>query len=155
MDDKIIENNMKKNKKIKILLIDDDEMMRIYFRDVFWMHSKNNNYEVLMASNLDEAQKMIEDKETRPDSIFLDVLMSTNKGNTTPAYKIARSLEFISKIKKDKELSNIKIVLYSGHKEQAITDSCEKLGIDGTITKGELMPKEIVAFTDKLHGTNN
>ena len=103
---------MLKNKKIKILLVDDDEMMRIYFRDIFWIHSRNNKYEVSMASNLDEAEKMIQDKETRPDSIFLDVLMSTNKGKNTPAYKIARSLEFISKIKKDKDLSKIKIILF-------------------------------------------
>ena len=144
-----------KGKKVKILLIDDDDMMRIYFRDIFWIHSRRIQYEVNMASSISEAESIITDKETRPDSIFLDVLMSTNGGKNTPAFQIARSLEFISKIKKDKDLSKIKIVLFSGHKEQAITDSCVKLGVDGCITKGELMPREIIDFADKLHGTNH
>ena len=149
------EKDIGKGKKVKILLIDDDEMMRIYFRDIFWIHSRKIQYDVIMASSIKEAEELINDKETRPDSIFLDVLLSTKGGKNTPAYQIARSLEFISKIKKDKEFSKIKIVLYSGHREQAINDSCVRLGIDGCITKGELMPREIIDFTDKLHGTNH
>ena len=35
-----------KGKKVKILLIDDDDMMRIYFRDIFWIHSRRIQYEV-------------------------------------------------------------------------------------------------------------
>ncbi len=143
-------------KKVKILLVDDDEMMRIYFRDVFWIHGRSDSYDIKMVSSLDEAEKIIEDKETRPDSIFLDVLMSAkgNKG-ATPAYQIARSLEFISRMKKNKDFSGINIIIYSGQKEQSLKEAASKLGIDGYIVKGELMPKEIIAFTDKIHGTNN
>ena len=147
---------MDKNKnRRKILLIDDDEMMQIYFRDIFWIHGRNDFYEINMVSNLEEAEKIVRDVKTRPDSIFLDVLMSSNKKGGAPAYHIARALEFISKIKNDKELSKINIIIYSGQKEQYLKEAALELGIDGYLIKGELMPREIVEFTDKIHGTNN
>ena len=62
-------------KKIKILLIDDDEMMRIYFRDIFWIHSKKDVYDVQMVSSFEEAEKIVKNENTKPDTIFLDVLM--------------------------------------------------------------------------------
>ena len=143
-------------RKVKILLIDDDEMMRIYFRDIFWVHGVNCVYDIKMVASLEEAEKMIEDKTARPDTIFLDVLMSScgNKGKA-PAYQIARSLEFINKIKKNKDYSNINIIIYSGQKEEYLKEAAQELGIDGYLVKGELMPKEVVSFTDKIHGINN
>ena len=140
-------------KKIKILLIDDDEMMRIYFRDIFWIHSKNDAYDVKMVSTLEEAEKVIADATTRPDTIFLDVLMSS-KGSA-PAFQIARSLKFIDKVKKDKNLSNINIVIYSGQKEQYLKEAALQLGIDGYLVKGELMPREIMNFIEQIHESNN
>jgi len=146
----------KEKNKIKILLIDDDEMMRIYFRDIFWIHGKNNFYDIKMVSSLEEAEKIVKDQNERPDSIFLDVLMaSMGKRGSAPAYQIARSLEFISKIKKNKDTSNINIIIFSGQKEEYLKEAAQELGIDGYLIKGELMPKEIVSFTDKIHAINN
>jgi len=140
-------------KKIKILLIDDDEMMRIYFRDIFWIHSKSDDYDVNMVSTLEDAEKIVQDENTRPNTIFLDVLMSA-KGSA-PAYQIARSLKFIDEIKKNKDFRNINIVIYSGQKEQYLKEAALQLGISGYLVKGELMPKEIMNFIDKIHESNN
>jgi DNA-binding NarL/FixJ family response regulator len=143
-------------KKVKILLIDDDEMMRVYFRDIFWVHGGNNIYDIKIASSLEEAEKILSDDKERPDTIFLDVLMSSKyKDGNAPAFQLARSLEFISKVKNDKNLSHINVVIYSGQKEDYMKEAAEGLGVNGYLVKGELMPKEIVAFTDKIHGTNN
>ncbi|MEI6580873.1 MAG: response regulator [bacterium] len=144
MDDKI--------KKIKILIVDSDEMMRIYFRDIFWIHGRSNEYEVLMASTLEEAEKIISDKNTCPDTIFLDIIMSPKKSHIS-AFEITRCIDFVSKIKNNKDLNQVKIILYSGHKEEALKSNLSKIGIDGFLIKGESMPKEIIAFTDKIHGT--
>ena len=57
-------------KKIKILIVDSDEMMRIYFRDIFWIHGRSGQYEVVMASTIEEAEKLVFDINTRPDTIF-------------------------------------------------------------------------------------
>ena len=147
---------MLKNKKIKILLIDDDEMMSIYFRDIFWIHGRSDSYDIKMVSSLEEAEKIVNNENERPDTIFLDIFMSSKGGKgSTPAYQIARSLEFISKIKNDKELCRINIIILSGQKEEYLKDATQGLGINGYLVKGEFMPKEIIAFTDKIHGTNN
>ena len=147
---------MKQDKKIRILLIDNDEMMRIYFRDIFWIHGMSDHYDIEMVSSIEEAEKLVEDENTRPDTIFLDILMSQkgNNGNV-PASQMAHSLEFINKIKKSENFSKINIVVLSGHKEEYLREATKNIGIDGYLVKGELMPKEIVSFTNKIHGTNN
>jgi len=140
--------------KIKILLVDDDDMMRIYFRDIFWIHGLNNKYEVMLVSSLEEAEEKLKDKITRPDTIFLDVMMS-GKGKGGGSEHIKKCLDFISKIKQNPEYKDVKIVIYSGQKEKSFQDAANKLGVDGYLIKGELMPREIIEFTDKLHGTNH
>jgi DNA-binding NarL/FixJ family response regulator len=51
-------------------------------------------------------------------------------------------------------LSGIKIVIYSGQKEKSLVKAVNELGVEGYLIKGELMPKEIIAFTEKIHGEN-
>jgi len=90
------------------------------------------------------------------DTIFLDVLMSSKgTGCSAPAYQMALSLNFISRIKKDKNFSNINVIIYSGQKDEILKEEALKIGVDAYLTKGEIMPKEIIAFTDKIHGHNN
>ncbi len=144
-----------KNERIKILLVDDDEMMRIYFRDIFWIHGRSDTYDVDMASSLDEAMSKVLNKETKPDTIFLDIMLPIKGINDSSDNQIKRSLEFIKKIKDNKEISPTKIIIYSSQKEEIVKKEVEKMGADGYIIKGELMPKEIIDFTDKIHGSNN
>lgn len=138
--------------KIKILLVDNNEMMRIYFRDIFWINGRSDTYDISVASSLEEAEKMVEDKNTTPDTVFLDVLTPYQKGGKTSSYDAEHCLEFVKKIKKDNE---IKVIVYSGQKEELLKEISSHLGADGYLTKGELMPKEVISFTDKIHGANN
>ena len=141
-------------RKIKILLIDSDEMMRIYFRDVFLIHGRSD-YEITMASSLEEAEKNILDKDTKPDTIFLDIMMVCSDGRSGGDEQIKKNLAFIERIKKDKDLSSIKIIIFSNKKEESIKEEASKLGVDAFLVKGELMPKDIIDFTDKIHEHNN
>ena len=146
---------MEKQNKIKILLIDNDEMMCIYFRDIFWVHGGDSKYDVKMASSIKEAEEIIKDETKRPDTIFLDVLMPVSDEDNSPDGQIKRTLSFVDKIKKDKYLSKIRIIIHSSQKETFIKEEAYKLGVDGYLVKGELMPKEIIDFTDKIHESNN
>lgn len=147
---------MEKQNKIKILLVDDDEMIRIYFRDIFWIHGRNDAYEILMASSIKEAEEILSNQETKPDTIFLDTVIPIKNEDNRSSVQLERTLSFIKKIKEDKGLSKIKIIIYSNQKEKQIRDEVEKLGVDGFLIKGELMPKEIIEFIDKIHnGSNN
>jgi DNA-binding NarL/FixJ family response regulator len=141
-------------KKINILIVDDDEMMRIYFRDIFWIHGRNDIYEVVMASSIEEGEKKILDKENKPEIIFLDLMMPVKDGDNSSDGQMRRCLAFIEKVKNDKDLSS-KIIIYSGQKEKIIEDAVKRAGADGYLLKGELMPKEIIAFTDKIYEPNN
>ena len=145
----------KKQNKIKILLVDDDEMMRIYFRDIFWIHGRSDTYDVSMASSLLEAEEKIMNKEMKPDTIFLDMMMPIEGAKNSPEEQIKRTLSFIEKVKKDNDTKNTKIIIYSSQKEKFIKEEVAKLGVDGYLVKGELMPKEIIEFTDKIHESNN
>ena len=143
-------------KKIKILLIDSDEMMRIYFRDIFWIHGRSDTYEINMASSIKEAEKNIGSEDTRPDTIFLDITTpASNENKNSSDECLKNSLSFIEKIKKDNKLSSIKIIIFSNKKEDSIKEEVEKLGVDGFLEKGEMMPKEIIDFTDRFHEHNN
>ncbi len=144
-----------KQDRIKILLIDSDEMMRIYFRDIFWMHGRDDSYKVDIVSSLEEAEKKLEDKDTRPDILFLDVLMSAKGKSNSIDDQVHKSISFIERIKKEKDLEKIKVVIYSSQKEKLIKDEICKLGVEDFLTKGELMPKEIIAFVDKIYESNN
>ncbi len=139
-------------KKIKILIIDSNEMMRIYFRDIFWIHGRGNEYEVLTAASIPEAEKIVFDKSIGIDTIFLDIMMSSKKSHIS-AFEVARCVEFVTKIKSNKEFSCVKIILYSAYSEETLKENLSKIGIDGFLVKGESTPKEIIAYVDQIHGT--
>lgn len=140
-----------KDKPIKILMVDDDQMMRIFFRDIFWVHGRDEHYKVSITSTLIEADGLINDKETRPDVLFLDMMIPLQKGDDTTSSQLERSVEFITKLKKDPELSKIKIVVFSGHKDSDFQKKILSLGVNAYLIKGDFMPKEIIEFVDSIH----
>ena len=141
--------------KNRILLIEDDEMMRIYFRDIFWIHGRSDIYEVVLASNYDQAICFIEDSETRPNTVFLDVTIPEKGKDNSVEEQINRSLCFVKKIKSNKKYSDIKIIIYSSYNDNELESKFKEEGIDGYLIKGQMLPKEVIAFTDKIYGFNN
>ncbi len=141
--------------KNRILLIEDDEMMRIYFRDIFWIHGRSDIYEVVLASNYDQAIYFIEDSETRPNTVFLDVTIPEKGKDNSVEEQINRSLSFVKKIKSNKKYSDIKIIIYSSYNDNELESKFKEEGIDGYLIKGQMLPKEVIAFTDKIYGFNN
>lgn len=144
---------MNLKQKIKILLIENDELMRIFFRDIFWIHGSGKNYELSISSSLKDGLEKIRD--SKPDTIFLDVMIPIEGEDNSTKEQISRSINFVEHLKSDKEMKDIKIVIYSSQKDKNVKEMFEKVGIDGYLIKGEMMPKEIIAFTDKINGSNN
>ena len=81
----------------KILIIDDEEDMRIFLETLF----RKGNFEVSAATNGEEALRQLENFS--PDLITLDILMPKKSG-----------LSFFDVIKKDKRLKSIPIIVLSG-----------------------------------------
>lgn len=135
---------------VKILFVDDDEMMRIFFRDIFWVHGRDDHYQITLAQTLVEADKIIGDPTTCPDIIFLDLMIPLSKSGEATSEQIERSVDFIKKIKNNKELSRIKIVVFSGHKDPTFQKKLISIGANGYLVKGDFMPKEIIEYVDNL-----
>lgn len=146
---------MKKNNKLRILLVDDDEINRIYFRDIFWIHGGDELYEIYSARSIKEARSLLENNDTRPNVIFLDVLISEKGERNDINHQIKRSYEFVSDLKKDKSFSDLKVVIYSSQNDAKTKKEFFKLGTDGFLIKGDLLPKEIIAFTNNIYECNN
>src|SRR3989338_2475290 len=137
------------DKKIKILLIDDDELIRIYFRDVFWIHGLEYKYELLLADNVKKAEEIINNKETRPQIIFLDLVMPIEHDGkiiTTPE----AGMETLKKIKSDPETKNIKVIVFSGQKDEKFQEEAKRLGAETYLIKGDNLPKELAEFVEKI-----
>jgi len=91
-----LEPKNSKNSKVRILIIDDDSTVH----DLIHRHYKNNNFQIISAfsgkEGIDLAQKYV------PDIITLDVLMPEMDGWSV-----------LSKIKENKELSEIPVIMMS------------------------------------------
>ncbi|MBU2109387.1 response regulator, partial [Patescibacteria group bacterium] len=93
---------MKKiEEKIKILLIDDDEFIQILFKDIFWVHGAKGNYEIQIAPDLAAAKKIIENPETCPCLIFLDLMLTKSKEKFS--LEGNESIKFLKELKSDKK----------------------------------------------------
>lgn len=139
---------MAKEKKIKILLVDDDELTRIYFRDIFWIHGFEKKYEILTADGPEEAEKIIQNPQTRPEIIFLDLIMPRSKGGLELTWETG--LNLLKKIKKDPKLKKIKVVVYTGLIDDFVRSQVQQLGAEMYVVKGENLPKDVIELTEKI-----
>jgi len=135
--------------KIKILMIDDDELIRLYFKDIFWIHGLEGKYEITTAKGPEEAEKILENPETKPDIVFLDLIMpGSGKGNMEASWQTGLGL--LKRIKEDKKLEGVKVIIYSSLNDGFIKRQIKKYGAEMHIVKGENLPKEIIDLTEKI-----
>lgn len=132
-------------------MIDDDEMMRIFFRDIFWIHGGSaQKYDVTILDSLTKAREFLGDKNNYPDIIFLDLSMPVKDANGATSMETEPSVEFIKGIRRDPALSHTPIIVFSGFTENALKEKVKEAGADHYLVKGEYMPKELIDFVEKL-----
>jgi CheY-like chemotaxis protein len=139
------------HEKAKILLVDDEEIIRIYFHDIFWIYGFERRGDLTVVSNLAEAEKIVANPETRPDVIFLDLTIPQKIGERTvvdPEFSFA----FLERIKKDPATKDVKVMIFSGHPEKEFQDEAQAKGADGFIHKEQSLPKDIVDVINKVLG---
>ena len=136
-------------KKKKILLVEDNQVVRLYFSDIFWIHGLGDKYELKTCDSVEQAQKIIDDVEIRPDIIFSGLVMPMIKDDKVEVTAEA-GLSLIKKIKSNPELKKIKVIIFSGYDQKKNRDSVRMAGADAFLVKHENMPTELVAFIEKL-----
>lgn len=117
---------------MKILIIDDETIVRIGMRNVIpW---EKHGYEVVgEASNGKEALELA--RRYKPDIVLTDIVMPEMNG-----------LDFIEKIKN--ELPFTKFIIFSCHDNVEFYKKAIKLGVSEYIQKSSVSPQEILESVD-------
>ncbi len=136
--------------KKKILLVDDNEIIRLYFRDIFWIHGLDNKYDLNICSDVEKAEKVIEDPKTRPSLVFSGLVMPIKQGDKVVASPEA-GFSMIEKIKKNPSLKDIQVIIFSAYDDKKYQDKAKALGADSFLIKHDNMPRELVQFIENLN----
>lgn len=136
--------------KKKILLIDDNEIMRIFFKDVFWLHGLDDKFKLELADGIEEAKKILADQERCPSIIFLDLVMPFEKDGRKIISEEA-GLAFLKEIKTDKNLSKIRVFVFSSSDSKKTIETALKAGAERFLVKQEHLPQDLVKVVEGLY----
>lgn len=137
--------------KQKVLLVDDNEIMRIFFKDVFWLHGLDEKFKLELADGVESAKKILNDPERCPDIIFLDLVMPFEKEGRKIISEDA-GLNFLKEIKSDKNLQKIRVFVFSSSDEKKTIETAKKLGAERFLVKQEHLPQDLVKVIEGLGG---
>lgn len=132
-------------KKQKLMLVDDNELTRIYFREVFWLHGLEYRFDLEMAESLEQASQLIQHESTRPDIVFMGLVMPLKIGDHTVTTPEA-GFNLLKQIKSDDNLKKIKIIIFSAFDNKEYQDRAKELGADAYLVKGQNLPGDILNF---------
>ncbi|PLX25705.1 response regulator [Candidatus Parcubacteria bacterium] len=113
--------------KIKILLIEDEEMLANMYEVKF----KNEGFELFKA--LDGAQGLEMAKNTQPDFILLDIIMPKVDG-----FSVLKSL------KEDETTKNIPVMMLTNLGQDEDIERGKQMGAVGYLVKANITPAEVV-----------
>lgn len=112
----------------KILIVEDDPMLIEIYQKKF---SQGGEFEVLVASTGTETEKKV--FEEKPDLVLLDLVLPEQDG-----------FDVLRKIRADKSLNSIKIIVFSNLSQQEEKQKAKELGADDFIVKSEFTPQQVV-----------
>ncbi len=149
----IIKKYMDSPKK-KILLIDDNEVMRIMFSNIFWIHGLDDQYEIVAISNISEAEAILTNTATRPDFILTGLVMPFEKdGKTITSAEAGFTL--LKRVKDDPALAHIRVIIFSSYADEEYQEKARALGAVGYLKKKESLPQDIIELIRSFEKTNN
>jgi DNA-binding response OmpR family regulator len=122
-----------KEKKIKILLVEDDTFLLEMYSTKFNLEG----FDVATAADGEEGLKLA--KKEKPDIILLDVLMPKIDGFTV-----------LKKLKKDSQTKAIPVVLLTNLGQKNDIDKGLKDGAEGYLIKAHFIPSEVVSKIKKI-----
>ncbi|NUM25531.1 MAG: response regulator [Candidatus Buchananbacteria bacterium] len=118
-----------------ILLVEDDE----FLAELYATKLSLEGYEVFLANDGEKGFKMA--KEKKPDLILLDIILPKMDG-----------FEVLSKIKSDKEIKNIPVVLLTNLSQKDEVKRGLDLGASDYLIKAHFMPSEVVKKINQAIG---
>ena len=135
--------------KINILLVDDNEVIRIFFKDIFWLHGLEGQFHLEIAAGVDEALAILHDSDKKIDVVFLDLVMPLKKDGKEMTTSEA-GLGILRMIKADPAMKNIKVIVFSGYTDKKDIEEAKKNGADMYLAKEEHLPQDLIKIFDGL-----
>lgn len=111
----------------KILLVDDD----LYIRDLYAEVLKDENYDVLIASDGEEALGVA--SANIPDLILLDIMLPKMDG-----------IQVLDKLKNDEKLKNVPVIMLTNFGQEDLVKQAVNLGSTEYLLKYNITPGEII-----------
>lgn len=136
---------MNKPIKIKIVAIENDEFMRIFLKDVFWIHGDGRN-KIHLFGSFNKAREFLKEPGNKPNLIILGLeLPEEDNGKSLTE----NSFRFLEELKSNPETEDVKIIVFSNFGDKEIEERAIKLGADRFMVKGEYLPREIIRIINE------
>lgn len=136
--------------KKKILLIDDNEIVRLMFSNVFWLHGLDDDYELATISRTEEAENILTNPATRPDIVFMGLVMPFTKDGKTETSAEA-GFSMLKRIKDDPATKSIRVIIFSSYDEVEYREKVLALGAEMYLKKSESMPQDLIDLLRSLN----
>ena len=120
------------NKKTKILLIEDEEMLANMYEVKF----NNEGFDIVKA--LDGAEGLEKSKTVNPDFILLDIIMPKMDG-----------FSVLTALKEDEKTKNVPVLLLTNLGQDEDVARGKELGAVGYLVKANITPSEVVESVKK------
>ncbi len=117
----------------KILIVEDDK----FLRELIAKKLKSADYEAIEA--IDGESAVVKAKELKPDLILLDLILPGIDG-----------FGILTKIKGDRAISQIPVIILSNLSQQEEIDKALKLGAADFLVKANFVPGEIIEKIKKI-----
>lgn len=121
------ESKALKNKKKKILLVEDDT----FLSGMYVTKLNMEGFDVILASDGRQGLKMI--NEENPDLILLDIVLPKMDG-----------FEILKEMKKKKKLKEIPVILLTNLGQKKDVEKGFSFGVKDYLIKAHFMPSEVV-----------
>ena len=119
---------------MKILIVDDEPGILLMYSDKF----KEHKHTILTDKNGDECLNIA--TKAKPDLILLDIIMPKFNG-----------LDVLKKLKSDKELQCIPVILITNLPEEMSGEKARQLGAADYLVKAEHDPTSILEIVERFH----
>lgn len=122
-----------KESKKKILIVEDDT----FILEMYATKLLNFGYDVLTATDGDEALKIVKDK--KPDFILLDLVLPSVDG-----------FDVLKAVRKNPKSKSIPVILLTNLGERKDVEKGLKLGADDYLIKAHFTPSEVIEKIQNL-----
>jgi len=111
----------------KILIIEDEKILS----DMYVEKLSREGFKIVSATTSSEGLRLA--KKEKPDLILLDILLPKENG-----------ISFLEKLRKNPEIANIKVLVFSNYDDPETKRKAKKLGVENYLIKTNYTPKEMV-----------